>query len=188
MIALHRPRTHPSKADVTRLGSIVIKRIPAHSTAAPLLTGRCRKIHRIAIWLRTRAQRAAQRSAPAAMRRALIRSAIAPVRSHAQLVLLGVIPAIVGLDAHARVPSCVRVKRAVLDVRAAGEGGPALVRAGCGAVVVVAILEFCDLVAEPALYAAWAWGGAVGRWVGVVAEGNEGGEGWWGQLGVRMMG
>lgn len=63
----------------------------------------------------------------------------------------------------------------------ARDGGRALVCAGGGALV-VAVLELRDLVVDPAFDAARARGRAVGGGGGFAVEGNEGREGWWGQL------
>lgn len=110
--------------------------------------------------------------------RALVRSAIASVGAQAQLVLLVVSGrAVVGLVADMGVPGGVGVEGAEAGsawIGAAGDGG-AFVSAGGGAVV--AVLELCDLVAEPALDAAGARGGAAES-VGSTAEGYEGGECW----------
>lgn len=104
--------------------------------------------------------------------RALVRSAIPSIGAQAELVLLVVSGrAVVRLVADVRVPGCVgieRAKAAAACVGPAGDGG-AFVGAGGGAVV--AVLELCDLVAEPALDAAGARGGAVR--VGFAAEGYE---------------
>lgn len=94
--------------------------------------------------------------------RALVRSAIATVGAQAQFVLL-VVPgwAVVRLVADMRVPGSVGVegaKAAATCVAAAGDGGT-FVGAGGGAVV--AVLEFGDLVAKPALDAAGSWSGTV---------------------------
>lgn len=184
MLALHRPRTHPPKAEITRLRRIVVKRVPARA-AAPrvpvrLVRGhharRRRQIHRIATIIRL--QRPAERPAAPAVRSALVCGTVAPVRAQAQLMLVVVAVArraVVGLVADMGVPGGVRVEGAEAAASATRAGGRALVGAGGGAVVVTA-LELGDLVAEPALEAASARGGAVGV-VGVAAEGDAGREG-----------
>lgn len=116
--------------------------------------------------------------------RALIRSAIATVGTQAQFVLLVVSGwAVVRLVADVRVPGSVGIKgaeAAAACVAATGDRGT-FVGAGGGAVV--AILEFGDLVAQPALDAAGPWSGAVR--VGFIAKRQEGGESWWRKLLTR---
>lgn len=101
--------------------------------------------------------------------RALVRSAIATVGAQAQFVLLVVTGrAVVRLVADVRVPSGVGIegaKAAATCVAAAGDRGT-FVGAGGGAVV--AVLEFGDLVAKPALDAAGSRSGAVR--VGFIAK------------------
>lgn len=149
MLALHWPRTHPPKAEVTRLGGIVIKRIAPTTTtslpSSPLKPAlgrhprRGRQVHRIAL------------AGP--MRRATVRSTLlpapigsrrrGPVQAQLLLFIVPAGPVVVRLVADARVPGLVWVERAEPS-STARRGGGALVRTCCGAVV--ARFEFAHLV------------------------------------------
>lgn len=172
MLALHRPRADPPQTEITRLRGVIVKGISPYTTPriklGPFLFGchpRCRRqIHRVALL----PQGPTQRAAPTTMR-ALVRSAIASIGAQAQFVLLVVTGrAVVRLVADVSVPGSVGIQgaeAAAACVVAAGDGG-AFVRAGGGAIV--AVFEFGDLVAKPALDAAGSWGRAVR--VGFIAE------------------